>query len=152
MKLSTGLTFTFSCPPIVRHLFLLIFSLQIASERRRMSLTVGFLPGSRSLADSFSAFSRGDSRRILFVSKAVCKRGMSLSLSDIFALSYFYSTICLFTLLELFTLRSTEMPLLYRNQFQFGLYFLRTSIRMNGLVIRENILQIQRNFGFRLLL
>ena len=58
----------------------------------------------------------------------------------------------LVTLLELFTLRSTEMPLLYRNQFQFGLYFLRTSIRMNGLVIRENILQIQRNFGFRLLL
>ena len=54
--------------------------------------------------------------------------------------------------LELFTLRSTEMPLLYRNQFQFGLYFLRTSIRMNGLVIRENILQIQRNFVFRLLL
>ena len=58
----------------------------------------------------------------------------------------------LVTLLELFTLRSTEMPLLYRNQFQFGLYFLRTSIRMNGLVIRENILQIQRNFVFRLLL
>ena len=36
----------------------------------------------------------------------------------------------LVTLLELFTLRS----------------------RMNGLVIRENILQIQRNFVFRLLL